>query len=69
MCLSCYKRLYKEQGKSLNVSKTFCGCCAGHVRNTYQYALGVKLQLKKIVSSPINSDGKKRCEFLFEIIE
>ena len=49
------------------VSLTFCGCCGGHVRFTYQHALGVNLRLKKIVSSPINSRGKKRCEFLFKI--
>jgi len=62
------KRLYKEQGEPVKVSKTFCGCCAGHVRNTFQCALGVDLRLKDIVSSPINSNGKDRCEFLFEVI-
>ena len=61
------KRLYKNRGGQINVSKTFCGCCAGHVRNTFQCALGVKLRLKDIVSSPINSDGKEKCSFLFEI--
>jgi len=61
------KRLYKERGGPVNVSKTFCGCCAGHIRNTYQHALGVNLKLKEIVSTPINSNGKDRCEFLFEI--
>ena len=64
---SLIKKLYKERGGPVSVSSTFCGCCGGHVRNTYQYALGVKLRLKEIVSSPISSDGKKRCEFLFEI--
>jgi hypothetical protein len=63
------KRLYKNKGGNINVSKTFCGCCAGHVRNTFQCALGVKLHLKDIVSSPISSNGKKQCEFLFEIIK
>ena len=63
------KRLYKERGGPVDVSSTFCGCCGGHVRHTYQYALGVKLRLKEIVSSPISSDGKKRCEFLFVIID
>jgi len=61
------KRLYKERGEPVNVSKTFCGCCAGHVRNTYQHALGVNLKLKEVVSSPVSSDGEERCEFLFEI--
>lgn len=31
-------------------------------------SLGVKLKLKKIVSSPIGSNGKKRCEFLLSLI-
>jgi hypothetical protein len=59
----------KNPKTSEPVSLTFCGCCGGHVRFTYQYALGVNLRLKKIVSSPINSKGKKRCEFLFEVIK
>ena len=46
---------------------TYCGCCGGHVRCTYQYALGVKLRLKEIVSSMVTSDGEKPCEFIFEI--
>jgi hypothetical protein len=61
-------RLYKNKGGKVKVSKTFCGCCAGHVRNTIQCALGVNLRLNDIVSSPINSDGKDKCAFLFEII-
>ena len=61
------KCLYKQRGGSFNISKTFCGCCAGHARNTLQHALGVNLRLKKIVSAPISSDGKERCEFLFEM--
>ena len=61
------KRLYKSKGGKINVSKTFCGCCAGHAKNTIQCALGVKLHLKEIVSSPISSDGKEKCEFLFEV--
>ena len=52
---------------SLNIPLTYCGCCAGHLRYTYQYALGAKLRLKKIVSSIINSNGEKPCKFIFEI--
>ena len=52
----------------VNVSITYCGCCGGHVRNTFQNTLGVKLRLKEIVSSVISSGGKERCEFLFEIV-
>jgi hypothetical protein len=65
----CRKMNHKYKSEPVNVSKTFCGCCAGHVRNTYQHALGVNLRLKEIVSSPISSDGKKQCEFLFEVEE
>jgi hypothetical protein len=54
--------------KPINVSRTYCGCCAGHVRHNYQYALGVKLRLKEIVSSPLDTGGKEFCEFLFEVI-
>jgi hypothetical protein len=49
------------------VPLTFCGCCGGHIRNNYQKSLGVKLQLKEIVSSSSSSNGKKRCEFLYRI--
>jgi len=50
------------------VSPTFCGCCGGHIKNNYQKSLGVKLRLKEIVSSASSSGGKKRCEFLYEIV-
>jgi len=52
----------------VSLSPTYCGCCGGHVRQNLQKSLGVKLRLKEIVSSPVSSNGKKRCEFLFEII-
>jgi hypothetical protein len=65
---SCYSKLKKEQPHIGNISKTFCGCCGGHIRHHYQNILGVKLRLKEIVSSPINSNSEKRCEFLFEIL-
>ena len=60
---------WEKQGWQPDISNTFCGCCAGHVRHSYQIALGVQLRLKEIVSSPLDSDGKKRCEFLFEIVD
>jgi len=65
---SCYARFKKEQPHTGNISKTYCGCCGGHIRHHYQNILGVKLRLKEIVSSPISSNGEKRCEFLFEIL-
>jgi len=52
-----------------SVSPTFCGCCAGHFLYHYQNALGVKLRLKEIISTPLNTNGEKPCEFKFEIID
>ena len=66
---TCICRTMKGVSNTVKVPLTYCGCCAGHVRYTHQFALGVKLTLKKVVSSPIHSGGKKRCEFLFEIAE
>ena len=64
----CVCGFMKKLSQPVNVSKTFCGCCGGHARKNLQRSLGVKLQLKKIVSSAISSKGKKRCEFLYSII-
>lgn len=50
------------------VSPTYCGCCAGHFLYHYENALGVKLRLKEITSSPLNTKGEKPCEFVFEVI-
>ena len=47
---------------------TYCGCCAAHVRYTHEFALGVKLRLKEVVSSKANSDGEKPCEFVYDIV-
>ena len=47
---------------------TYCGCCGAHVRYTHEFALGIKLRLKEIVSSKANSDGEKPCEFRYEIV-
>ena len=63
----CVCGFIKKLSQPVDVSKTFCGCCGGHVRSNYQRSLGVKLRLKEIVSSSSSSGGKKRCEFLFEI--
>jgi hypothetical protein len=51
------------------VSKTYCGCCAGHFRYHYQNALGVKLRLKEIVSSPLDSNDENPCSIRFEIVK
>jgi len=58
----------KKLPQPAKVSRTYCGCCGGHVRHAYQNALGVKLRLKEIVSSAASSGGEERCEFLFEIV-
>jgi hypothetical protein len=58
----------KKLKQPFSVSSTFCGCCAGHFLYHYENALGVKLKLKEIVSSPLNTNGEKHCEFKFEII-
>ena len=42
-----YLSQFAKLPKPLNVSRTYYGCCAGHVRHNYQYALGVKLRIKK----------------------
>ena len=63
----CIRRLKKEQPEIQDISKTFCGCCGGHIKYHYSNVLGVKLKLKEIVSSPLSSNGKNHCEFLFDI--
>lgn len=47
---------------------TYCGCCGAHVMYTHEFALGVKLRLKEVVSSKANSDGEKPCKFVYEIV-
>lgn len=54
--------------KPTTVSLTYCGCCSGHVKYHFEHNLDVKLRLIETVSSPINSNGEKYCEHLFEII-
>ena len=47
---------------------TYCLCCAGHCRQHLERLLGIQLKTKEVVSSPINSNGQKPCEFVLEII-
>lgn len=58
----------KKLKQPFSVSATYCGCCAGHFLYHYQNALGVKLKLKEIVSSPLNTNGDKPCSFTYEIV-
>ena len=61
-CGSC-----KKAPKQAAISQTYCGCGGGHARQLLQKSLGIKLKLKKIVSSAIASEGEKQCEFLYEV--
>jgi hypothetical protein len=58
----------KKLKQPFSVSKTYCGCCAGHFLYHYQNALEVKLRLKEINSSPLDSNGEQPCSFTFEVI-
>ena len=64
---NCPCGIIKKLPAGTEVSKTFCGCCGGHIRANYQRSLGVKLRLKEVVSSSSSSGGAKRCEFLYEV--
>jgi len=57
----------KKVKQPFSISPTYCGCCAGHFKHHYQNALGVKLKLKKINSSPLNTNGEKPCSFTFDV--
>lgn len=46
---------------------SYCKCCGGHFKFHYQKALGIKLRLKEVVSSILNSEGNKPCVFIYEI--
>ncbi len=58
----------KKLKQPFSVSSTYCGCCAGHFLYHYQNALGVKLKLKEIKSSPLNTNGEEPCRFTFEVL-
>jgi len=58
----------KKLKQPFTVSPTYCGCCAGHFLYHYQNALKVKIRLKEINSSPLNTNGEKPCSFTFEIV-
>ncbi|HHX70796.1 MAG: hypothetical protein PHG08_09185 [Bacilli bacterium] len=66
---TCSCGVIKKLKQPFSVSPTYCGCCAGHFLYHYQNALGVKLKLKEINSSPLNTNGVKPCSFTFEVIE
>lgn len=51
------------------VSVTYCYCCGGHFRFHYQIALGKKLVTKSVESSALESQGKRPCRFIYEIVD
>lgn len=59
----------KKLKQPFSVSPTYCGCCAGHFLYHYQNALGVKLKLKEINSTPLNTDGDGDCQFTFDVLD
>jgi len=65
--LNCPCPVTRNEPRPQHVSKTHCACCGGNARYNLQNGLGVRLNLKEVVSSASNSDGKDWCEFLFEI--
>ena len=65
-CVCGYMRNLEQP---LTISPTFCGCCGAHARKNLQRSLGVKLNLKEIVSSAASTSGEKHCEFLYEVTE
>jgi hypothetical protein len=46
---------------------TYCLCCAGHFRYHYQIALGVKLRVKEVLSTALESKRRKPCRFVYEV--
>jgi hypothetical protein len=49
------------------VPPTYCLCCAGHFRHHYQIAFGLKLRVKAVLSTTLESRREKPCRFLFEV--
>ena len=64
-----FKSFVEEQpDKVLLFSQFFCGCCAGHQKHHLQNKLDVKLKLKSINASPIETDEGHKRIFTYEII-
>lgn len=59
---------FNKVKRDYDVSKAYCYCCGGHFKFHYEVMLGVKLRIKEVVSSPLDSKGKNPCVFLMEII-
>jgi hypothetical protein len=50
------------------VPATYCLCCGGHFQYHYQIALGVKLRLKEVLSTALESMRRERCRFVYEVV-
>jgi hypothetical protein len=49
------------------VSVTWCLCCGGHFIHFYQVALGVRLRIKEVLSSALQSQRREPCRFVLEV--
>ncbi len=65
----CACPVFSEAALPEPVSITYCYCCAGHFRHHYQIALGKRLVTKQIVSSALESLGRKPCRFVYEVVD
>ncbi len=59
---------YNRLKRDYPVSRTYCLCCAGHFRYHYEIMLGVKLILRSVDSSPLDTDGEKPCVMTFAVV-
>jgi hypothetical protein len=66
---TCSCSVIKKLKQPFSISPTYCGCCAGHFKYHYQNALGVKLRLLRIESSPLNTNCEAPCSFTFEVLD
>ncbi len=66
MTCSC-GRLGGCKPKSAAMPLSYCLCCAGHFRFHYEKALGLKLKVKQVVSSILNSNGREPCVFVYRV--
>jgi hypothetical protein len=49
------------------VPLTYCLCCGGHFRHHYQIGLGVRLRVKAVLSSTLESRRRDPCRFVYEV--
>ncbi len=54
--------------RDYRVSRSYCYCCGGHFKYHYEIMLGLKLRLKGVDSSPLDTEGGDPCIFDYEII-